>query len=57
MWLNSYMPAAMGVWKANMDIQITIDLGKIEDYITKYVTKSEDGLTAGSVYAVRKVME
>ena len=35
----------MKVWWANMDMQLTIDLGKVIGYMTKYVTKSEASLT------------
>ena len=29
------------VWNANMDFQLVVDIGKVVDYLTKYVTKQE----------------
>jgi hypothetical protein len=40
-WLNSYIRPIMEVWRANMDMRLTVDVGKIIDYMTKYVTKAE----------------
>ena len=41
-WLNSHHSKPfMKVWNANIDIQLTIDVGKIVSYMTKYVTKTE----------------
>lgn len=44
-WLNSHMEHLMPVWRANMDIQLTINLGKVVGYMTKYVTTSEAAMT------------
>ena len=34
-WLNSHMDPLMKVWQANMDMPLTIDLGKVIGYMTK----------------------
>jgi PIF1-like helicase/Helitron helicase-like domain at N-terminus len=44
-WLNDFMIPAMDVWRANFDMRLTIDLGKIIGYMTKYMTKAEMGNT------------
>eukprot|EP00957_Ditylum_brightwellii_P169429 12895315-Ditylum_brightwellii.AAC.1 len=31
----------MEFWRANMDIQLILDAGKVAEYMTKYVTKPE----------------
>ena len=40
-WINSHCVPIFEVWLANMDMRLTIDVGKIVDYMTKYMTKSE----------------
>jgi hypothetical protein len=55
-WLNSHMEPLMKVWRANMDMQLTIDLGKVIGYMTKYVTKSEASLTKGAARMMMRVL-
>ena len=55
-WLNSHMPHLMEVWRANMDMQLTIDLGKVIGYMTKYVTKSEASMTRGAQRMVARIL-
>jgi hypothetical protein len=52
-WINSYMPH----WRANMDVQLTIDLGKIVQYMAKYVTKAESTMTKGGAVLMKHVMK
>ena len=40
-WLNSYCYPIMQGWQDNMDMWLKIDMGKITDYMTKYIIKSE----------------
>jgi hypothetical protein len=40
-WLNTYMDPILTLWCANFDLQLTIGVGKITNYMTKYMTKSE----------------
>jgi hypothetical protein len=56
-WINSYMPALMGQWRANMDVRLTIDLGKIVQYMAKYVTKAESTITKGGEALMRRVIK
>jgi hypothetical protein len=51
------MPALMGQWRANMDVQLTIDLGKIVQYMAKYVTKAESTITKGGEALMRRVIK
>jgi len=55
-WINSYMPSVMRVWRANMDVQLTIGLRKIVGYMTKYITKSEATMTWGSKNFICRIM-
>ena len=40
-----------------MDVQLTIDIGKILGYMTKYVSKSEASTTAGAQRMIRRVLK
>jgi Helitron helicase-like domain at N-terminus/PIF1-like helicase len=40
-WLNSNCPPLFCNWQANIDVRLTIDVGKIVSYMTKYITKTE----------------
>jgi hypothetical protein len=55
-WLNSHMDPLMRVWRANMDMQLTINLGKVIGYMTKYVTKMEASLTKGAQAMMARVL-
>ena len=56
-WLNSHMAHLMTVWRANMDMQLTIDLGKVVGYMTKYVTKTEASMTRGARRMVNRILQ
>jgi hypothetical protein len=56
-WINSFMPTLMGYWRANMDVRLTIDLGKIVQYMAKYVTKAESTTTKEGTKLMRRVMK
>jgi hypothetical protein len=40
-WLNSQCRPLFQHWQANIDMRLTIDVGKIVAYMTKYITKTE----------------
>ena len=40
-FLNAHCRAFLMAFKANMDIRLTIDIGKVVQYMCKYVTKTE----------------
>ena len=40
-WANCYCAPLLQVHRANMDFRLTIDLGKVLEYMTKYATKPE----------------
>jgi hypothetical protein len=56
-WINSHMPYLLEVWKGNMDMRLTIDLGQIVSYMTKYVTKTESAMTPSARRMVRRIMQ
>jgi len=45
-WLNSHCRACTEPWQANTDWRLTIDVGKIVGYMTKYVNKTESSSNA-----------
>lgn len=54
-WLNSHIRAVSEVWLANIDMQLLVDVGKVADYMTKYVTKAEpmsSGIVSGMIEKV-----
>ena len=40
-WINSHCRPLLQHWQANVDMRLTIDVGKIVAYMTKYITKTE----------------
>jgi hypothetical protein len=55
-WLNSHMDPLLTLWRANFDLQLTIDVGKITNYMTKYMTKSEAKQSKGAQAMIRRIM-
>ena len=55
-WVNSHCVPILSVWLANNDVQLTIDIGKIIGYMTKYVTKVEPGMTRGLINMTRRLL-
>ena len=55
-WLTSHMKPLMKDWKANFDMRLTIDFGKIIQYMTKYVTKSEASGPKAAQSMMRKIV-
>ena len=55
-WLNSHCKVALCSWMANMDMRIVVDVGKVVEYLTKYVTKTEKSLSKGMKYFIRNVV-
>jgi hypothetical protein len=51
------MPTLMGYWRDNMDVRLTIDLGKIVQYMAKYVTKAESTTTKEGTNLMQCVMK
>jgi hypothetical protein len=56
-WLNSHCRSVMECWRANVDFRLTLDLGKIIDYMTKYVTKAESPMSSSAASLVRSILE
>ena len=40
-WINPHSRVFLEFWQANIDLRLTIDIGKIVGYMTKYVNKTE----------------
>ena len=55
-WLNSHCKLALQCWMANVDMRLVCDVGKVVQYLTKYITKTEKNMTAGMRYLIKKVM-
>ena len=45
MYVNNYNDTYLSAWRANMDIQLCMDVHSVITYITDYVTKDDSGLT------------
>ena len=43
-------------WMANVDMRIVLDVGKVVEYLTKYVTKTEKSFSKGMQYFVRHLV-
>ena len=56
-WLNSHNRKFLESWMANMDFRLVVDIGKVMEYLTKYVTKAEKSLTRGMEFLVRAIMK
>ena len=56
MWLNSHLRPFLESWKANVDFRLTIDIGKITAYMTKYVTKAEQLSSKGAQSLMRRMV-
>ena len=43
-------------WMANCDIRLVVDLGKVIQYLTKYVTKTEKNMSVGMCHLVKTIL-
>ena len=55
--LNSHSRPLLESWQANMDMQLIVDSGKVVDYMTKYVTKTEAASTKTITRMMRKLLK
>jgi hypothetical protein len=55
-WLNMHMDPLLTLWHANFNLQLTINVSKIMNYMTKYMTKSEAKQTKGVQAMIHCVM-
>ena len=55
-WLNSHCKLALQCWMANVDMRLVCDVGKVVQYLTKYITKTEKNMTAGMRYLIKRVL-
>jgi hypothetical protein len=55
-WLNSHIRSFTEVWQANTDWQLIVDIGKVADYMTKYVTKNETISTKNFSRMIARIM-
>ena len=56
-WLNSHCRPIIESWRANMDMRLIVDAGKVVDYMTKYVTKTEMRMSRRTALMVQKILE
>ena len=54
-FLNSHSRLLIESWQANIDIQIILDSGKVVEYMTKYVCKTEAASTKTILSMVKKI--
>ena len=55
-YLNSHSRPIIEAWQANIDIQIVLDSGKVVDYMTKYITKTEPTSTKAIMYTMKIIL-
>ena len=46
-WLNTHVEPCLQSWMANMDMRLVCDIGKVVEYLTKYITKTEKSMSKG----------
>ena len=56
-WINSHFWSLFEVWGANVDFQLVLDVGKVINFMAKYVTKAEDSVTKGAASLIRSVLK
>ena len=56
-WINHHNIALLKVWRANMDFQLVIDASKLKIYMTKYVTKSEEGIKGSISHFLKQIIK
>lgn len=55
-WLNSHFRPVFESWRANVDFQLIIDVGKVTGYMTKYVTKTGTRVTQHVASMMKKIL-
>ena len=55
-WVNSHNKTALQSWMANIDMRLVCDIGKVVDYLTKYITKTEKTLTRAAEGVITCIM-
>jgi hypothetical protein len=56
-WLNSHCRSVIECWRANIDFCLSLDLGKVIEYMTKYFTKAESPMTPSAARLVRTILD
>ena len=54
--LNSHWRPLLKAWQANIDLQLIVDSGKVVQYMTKYVTKTEVKSTKAVMRMMKKLL-
>ena len=52
--VNSHVKTFLASWMANIDFQLVVDLGKVVNYLIKYVTKPEKDMNDGIYHTIKK---
>jgi hypothetical protein len=55
--LNSHWRPIIEAWQANIDIQLILDSGKVVQYMTKYVTKTEATSSKSIMRMMKKLLK
>ena len=56
-WLNCHNLSMLKVWRANHDFQLVIDASKLKIYMTKYVTKAEEGIKGSVAHFMKHIIK
>ena len=55
-WMNTHVSCMLEAWMANCDVWLVVDLGKVIQYLTKYVTKPEKDMSVGMCHLVKTIL-
>ena len=56
-WLVAHPRFLLVSWQGNIDLQVIFDNGKVDNYLTKYVTKPEISMTKGIAAMIRNILK
>ena len=56
-WLNSHSKPMLQAWMANMDMRLVCNIGKVVQYLTKYITKTEMTMSNSVQFMIARFMK
>ena len=55
-WMNTHVSCMLEAWMANCDVRLVVDIGKVIQYLTKYVTKPEKDMSVGMCHLIKTIL-
>ena len=56
MWISSHVKSYLLGWMGNIAFRLVVDLGKVINFLTKYVTEPEKNMSSGMCYLIRGIL-